>query len=135
MTAKPPIQNQAWLFKPALIDMLDPDHKLCKLAHSISWQTTEKECAEYFTAEYCCPPIPARILIGILIIQDFYKDSDEEICRMWIENMYWQALCGCEIFQHDFPVHFTALTKWREKLGPLRVKKIVKLAISSAGNI
>ena len=35
----------------------------------------------------------------------------------WVENLYWQYLCGYEFLQHALPLHPTSLTRWRDRVG------------------
>ncbi|CAM0117585.1 IS5 family transposase [Rhabdochlamydiaceae symbiont of Dictyostelium giganteum] len=132
MKPKSLVQNQDQLFKTRLSQMINPNHELCKLAASIPWQTIEEECAEYFTVGVSRPPVPTRVVVGILILQNTYNFSDESVVSTWVENVYWQFFCGYDFFQQDFPIHPTTLTRWRQRLGPEGLEKILKLSISVA---
>ena len=46
-----------------------------------------------------------------------HDESDESVVAKWVENVYWQYFCGFEYMQHDFPIHPTSMTKWRQRAG------------------
>lgn len=46
-----------------------------------------------------------------------YGMSDEAVLQRWVQSPYWQYLTGEKYFQHDFPLHPTALVEWRRKIG------------------
>jgi len=52
--------------------------------------------------------------------------------EMWIENPYWQYLCGEEYFQTEFPIHPASMTKWRNCLGEEELQTILEGTIKSA---
>ncbi|BCH27002.1 hypothetical protein MesoLjLb_67870 [Mesorhizobium sp. L-8-3] len=37
------------------------------------------------------------------ILKHTFDLSDEELCARWVENPYFQYLCGEEFFRHDLP--------------------------------
>jgi IS5 family transposase len=44
----------------------------------------------------------------------------------WVENVYWQYFCGFEFMQHDFPIHPTCMTKWRQRIGTEKMELLIK---------
>jgi IS5 family transposase len=67
-----------------------------------------------------------------MILQHLYNVSDEEVVRVWVENPYWQAFCGYDFLQWEFPAHPTSLTRWRQRLGPEGLEKVLKVSIGVA---
>ncbi|MCE5317622.1 MAG: transposase [Parachlamydia sp.] len=63
------------------------------------------------------PAKPVRLIVGIMLLHQMYKMSDEEAVYKWVENPYWQLFCGYDYLQWKFPIHPTTLTKWRQRLG------------------
>src|SRR5690242_6551018 len=68
----------------------------------------------------------------LMILQHLYNVSDEEVVRVWVENPYWQAFCGYDFLQWEFPAHPTSLTRWRQRLGPEGLEKVLKVSIGVA---
>jgi len=67
-----------------------------------------------------------------MILQHLYDVSDEEVVKVWVENPYWQAFCGYDFLQWEFPAHPTSLTRWRKRLGPDNLEKLLKVSINVA---
>ena len=89
-------------------------------------------CRALFTEGQSRPPLPARLATGLMILQHIYNVSDEEVVRVWVENPYWQAFCGYDFLQWEFPAHPTSLTRWRQRLGPEGLEKVLKVSIGVA---
>jgi IS5 family transposase len=58
--------------------------------------------------------------------------SDERVVEAWVENPYWQAFCGYDFLQWELPVHPTSLTRWRQRVGPEGVEKILAASVQVA---
>jgi len=43
--------------------------------------------------------------------------SDEALCERWLENPYYQLLCGEEFFRHTLPFDRSSMTRWRQRMG------------------
>jgi hypothetical protein len=56
------------------------------------------------------------------------------LCRVakWVENPYWQYLCGCETFHHELPCHPTSLVKWRQRIGVSGMEALLKSVLQAA---
>ena len=50
----------------------------------------------------------------------------------WVENPYWQYFCGYDYFQIKVPCNPSSLTRWRERLGPEGLNKILSMTIELA---
>jgi len=68
----------------------------------------------------------------LMILQHMFNVSDERVVEYWIENPYWQAFCGYDFFQWQFPIHPTSLTRWRQRIGAKGVEKILQISVSVA---
>jgi IS5 family transposase len=51
------------------------------------------------------------------ILKQMCSLSDEGVCERWIENPYFQYLCGETYFQHDFPIERSSMTHFRDRVG------------------
>lgn len=125
-------QPQDQLFKNRLCDELNPEHELIRLGKVIPWDQIQTDVEPLFTEGQSRPPLPTRLATGLMILQHLYNVSDEEVVRAWVENPYWQAFCGYEFLQWEFPAHPTSLTRWRQRLGPEGLEKVLKVSIGVA---
>lgn len=58
-----------------------------------------------------------------------FNESDESVLDRWVENPYWQYLCGEVYFQHKVPFDRTELTKFRKRIGEKGAEQILKMSI------
>lgn len=123
-------QNE--LFKNRLSVQLNPDHPLFTLSKEIQWSILEESFAPLFSATTGHPPLPVRLVTGILMLQHMEGLSDEEVVAKWVENPYWQFFCGYDYLQWNFPMHPTSLTHWRKRLGVEGMEAILKETIKTA---
>ena len=103
-------------FKTRLASLINPKHKLCRLAGYIDWDKLERAISPHFSDEGA-PALPVRLMAGLMYLQHAYGVSDELVVEHWLESPYLQYFCGETFFQHQFPCHPTSLTKWRQRLG------------------
>jgi len=120
------------LFKNRLCDELNPEHALIKLGKVIPWDQIQSDVEPLFTEGQSRPPLPTRLATGLMILQHLHDLSDEQVVLAWVENPYWQAFCGYEFLQWEFPAHPTSLTRWRQRLGPEGLEKVLKVSIGVA---
>ncbi|MGR3973753.1 MAG: hypothetical protein QRY72_04220 [Candidatus Rhabdochlamydia sp.] len=66
--------------------IINPNHELGKLAHTIPWEIIDEGCFEYFTIKASCLPILARGIIGILMLQNISNLSDGRGILIWVEH-------------------------------------------------
>ncbi|SBS40454.1 hypothetical protein MSP8887_04399 [Marinomonas spartinae] len=104
------------LFRPQLIDIINPNHALVRLAKVLDWDRLDTELGTHF-ATVGAAALPTRLMVGLLYLQHLYNLSDEMVLEQWLESPYYQYFCGETFFQHDFPCHPTSLVKWRKRLG------------------
>lgn len=124
--------RQGRLFEQRLSEMLNPSHELCILSGLIKWDVMEKEFCNLFDTEDGSPGKPVRLMVGLMILQNMYKLSDDSVVAKWVENPYWQLFCGYDYLQWQFPIHPTTLTKWRQRMGPRGLEKILGILIDTA---
>ncbi len=68
---------------------------------------------------------PIRLLVGLHYLRHAFNESDESVVDRWVENPYWQYFCGLGYFQHQFPLDPTLLVKWRHRVGPDKMEKLL----------
>src|SRR5690606_19118742 len=58
------------------------------------------------------PPLRTRLMAGLAILKHTFNLSDEVLCERWVENPYFQYLCGQEYFRHELSFDRTSMTRW-----------------------
>lgn len=134
MQPKPLKQDQGNLFTSRR-QQLNPDHELLKLTKIIPWHHLEEEFKLLFTEGPSRPPLSVRLAAGLMVLQHMYGVSNERVVQVWVENTYWQAFCGFDFLQWELPVHPTSLTRWRQRLSPQGIEKILQASIQVAAQI
>ena len=130
---KPPdTRNQADMFRSRLDNILNTRHPLFKLARRIDWTVFEREFGPLYSETTGRPGLPIRLLVGLHFLKHTYNQSDEGAVEQFVENPYWQYFCGFEYFQHSFPLDPTSLVRWRKRIGPDGMKKLLKETIEVA---
>src|SRR5262245_39409571 len=78
------------------------------------------------------PPLPTRLVAGLLILKHMHALSDEVLCARWLENPYYQYFCGEEAFRHELPFDRSSLTRWRQRLGEERLVALIQESLAVA---
>src|SRR5260370_22337939 len=81
--AKPRDDRQKDLLRPALEAIIDLGHPLVRLARAIDWQFLDGRFAGVCTAGAGQPPLPTRLVAGLVIFQDIHDLVDEVLCVRW----------------------------------------------------
>jgi Transposase domain (DUF772) len=87
------------------------------LARGIDWGFLEQRLGAVYTDRPGRPPLPTRLMAGLAILKHMHNLSDEDLCARWIENPYYQLLCGEEFFRHALPFDRSSITRWRQRMG------------------
>ena len=101
--AKPRDDRQPDLLRPALDQIIDMGHPLVRLSDRIDWSFLERRFAAVCRAGAGQPPLPTRLVAGLMILKHMHGLSDEALCARWVENPYFQYLCGEVSFCHRLP--------------------------------
>lgn len=105
------------LFRPRLDSFIDKSHELVVLADKMDRDEIHDVVASMYTSPKGRASLPARFLTGLTMLKAIYKFSDEEVCRAWTQNPYFQYFTGEEFFQHKFPHDRSNLTHFRQRIG------------------
>jgi IS5 family transposase len=132
MQPKSGTSDQGDLFRSRLDQILNRRHPLYRLADSIDWSFFDREFGSLYTENFGRPGLPIRLLVGLHYLKHAFNVSDEGVVAQFIENPYWQYFCGCEYFQHDFPLDPTTLVKWRKRIGPKGMEKLLQGTVETA---
>ena len=71
-------------------------------------------------------------MVGLQYLKHTYDLSDEETVARWVENPYWQVFCGFELFQHQLPIDPSLMTRWRQRIGPEAMERVLQATVEVA---
>ena len=57
--------------------------------------------------------------------------SDEAVLRGWVENPYWQYLCGMEFFEYEVPIDPSSMSRWRSRVGEAGGEELLRQTIEA----
>jgi len=129
---KPRDERSKDLFRPALEAIIDMGHALVQLAEEIDWVFLDQRFSAVCQPGPGQPPLPTRLVAGLLILKHTHDLSDEVLCARWLENPYYQYFCGEEVFCHRLPFDRTSLTRWRQRLGEAQLVALLQESLSVA---
>ena len=119
------------LFRNQLINMLDPRHALFKLAAHIDWQYFEGHFGPLYCDHNGSPGKPIRLMVGLEYLKQIHDLSDDQVVTRWVENPYWQYLCGEQYFQHQLPIDPSSMTRFRKPIGESGCEELLKQSIEA----
>jgi Transposase domain (DUF772). len=129
MKPKPsPQQKQGNFLYQDLLEQLNPKAPLLLLAKRIPWEMFEREFASLY-ADFGRPAKPIRLMVGLLLLKQLENLSDERVVEAWVQNPYYQAFCGIEHFQWQFPCDPSELVHFRKRIGEAGVEKIFQASV------
>jgi len=130
MQAKPK-SLQTELFKIFLTKIINTKHPLCILGAKIKWSEFDKAFGQLFSEGKGRPAKPTRLMVGLHYLKHTYNLSDEEVVSQWLENPYWQYLCGNEYFEHGFSIDASSMTRWRKRVSEAGMEKLLEETINT----
>ena len=68
------------LFRSRLDQIINMNHELVKLAKTISWSFIETRCGEVYAEGPGMPPLPTRLMAGLVILKYTFDLSDDAVC-------------------------------------------------------
>ena len=125
-------QKQGHLLYPDLLEQLNPKAPLLALARAIPWEVFEDEFSGLY-AEVGRPAKPVRLMVGLLLLKQIGNLSDERVVEAWVQNPYYQAFCGMEYFQWQFPCDPSELVHFRKRIGETGMEKIFQVSVALHG--
>jgi IS5 family transposase len=128
MLGKLPDKNQRELFRPMLVDMIDPTHEMVLLADTIDWDYFEDEFISLYSY-VGQSSVPLRLIVGCLLLKHLYNLGDETLSKAWIENPYMQYFCGMRCFEHKFPFDPSDFCHFRKRIGEEGFEKIFAYSV------
>ena len=122
---------QSDLFRVELIHLIDLDHPLARLARLVDWGGFDQTFEPLFDAGAGRPAVATRLMVGLHYLKHLHRLSDEDVVEQWVENPYWQYLCGSKYFEHEMPIHPTTMTRWRHKIAAAGAEKMLEETIAT----
>jgi IS5 family transposase len=120
------------LLRSRLDQIVDLAHPLAKLGRGIDWGFLEDRLGAVYTDRPGRPPLPTRLMAGLAIIKHMHNLSDEDLCARWLENPYYQFLCGEEFFRHALPFDRSSMTRWRQRMGEDKLTALLQESLHAA---
>jgi transposase, IS5 family len=124
--------GQQDLLRSRLDQIVDLNHKLAKLAQRINWSFLERQFGIAHTDRPGRPPLPTRLMAGLAILKHMHALSDEALCERWLENPYYQLLCGETFFRHSLPFDRSSITRWRQRMGEEKLVALLQESLHLA---
>jgi transposase, IS5 family len=109
-------EPQGELYRTELINLINLEHPLARLARTVQWERFDEAFTPLYDPGNGRPAIATRLMVGLHYLKHLYQLSDEDVVEQWVENPYWQYLCGSKYFEHEVPIHATTMTRWRKKI-------------------
>ncbi len=120
------------MFRSRLDQIINMGHEKAILADKIDWQFLSDKCEAVYADKAGHPPLPTRLMAGLHILKYADNLSDEEVCARFVENPYYQYLCGEEFFRHDLPLERSSMTRWRQRMGEERIQALLQESLAVA---
>jgi IS5 family transposase len=120
------------LFRSRLDQIINMNHELVRLSQAIDWAHLEARFGEVYSDGPGMPPLPTRLMAGLAIVKHTFDLSDEEVCARWVENPYFQYLCGETFFRHELPFDRSSMTRWRQRMGEERIVALLQESLAIA---
>jgi IS5 family transposase len=130
--SKPRDDRQSDLFRPQLDQIINLHHPLVRLAQEIDWEFLARRFGAVCSAGPGQPPLPTRLMAGLLILKHMHNLSDEALCERWVENPYFQSFSGELVFRHELPFERSSLTRWRQRLGEEQLTALLQESLAVA---
>jgi IS5 family transposase len=109
-------EPQGELYRTELLQLINLGHPLARLGRTVKWERFDEAFTPLYDPGNGRPAIPTRLMVGLHYLKHLYQLSDEDVVGQWVENPYWQYLCGSKYFEHELPIHATSMTRWRKKI-------------------
>jgi IS5 family transposase len=132
MKGKTPDPDDMSLFQTRLSELLNPRHDFYRLAEVTNWDFFDQEFSHLYH-ETGRTAKPIRLMVSLLILKQTFQVSDEDVCKQWVQNPYWQFFCGETFFQWQLPCDPSDLVYFRRRIGEEGVEKIFQYSVQLHG--
>ena len=125
--------HQTNLFGIDLLQQLDPNDPLLRLANVIPWHELDQAFAKHYCQGLGRPAKPIRLMVGLLILKQLENLSDEVVVVQFKRNPYYQAFCGFTEFSCKQPCDSTELVHFRKRIGAAGIDTLFQLSVRLHG--
>ena len=125
-------RGQGKLFQARLDTIIDLAHPLVRTAERINWACFHDEFGALYAQGVGRPGLPTRLMVGLHYLKHMFDESDKSVVERFLENPYWQYFCGLEHFTHDMPLDPSSLVRWRKRIGPDAMERLLTETIDTA---
>src|SRR4029450_9690291 len=94
---KPRDDRSKDLFQPALEEIIDMGHALVRLVKEIDWSFLGQRFSAVCQAGPVQPPLPTRLVAGLMILKHTHNLSDEVLCARWLQKPSVRTFCSAQI--------------------------------------
>jgi len=126
--------DELHLFQSHFDRLLNLTHPLVTLAKQIDWEHLDGVFGEFYCETTGAPGKPTRLMVGLHYLKHAFNESDESVVERWVENPYWQYLCGFTHMQHTCPIDPSSMSRWRKRVGEEKIHELLKQTIETAVN-
>ncbi len=123
--------RQRDLFRPELTKIIDPRHRLVRLAKAVNWDRIDAVFGKAYSPNKGRPAISIRLMVSLQYLKSIFNLSDGEVVKTWVENPYWQYLSGMRYFEHDAPIDRSSMTRWRKRMAKAGAEELLKETIAA----
>lgn len=120
---------------PKLEDIIDQQHALVRLTAAIDWRLSESRLGTAASPGAQGRPSQARLIIGLAVLRQIYDLTDDQLFERWLENPYFQLVCGETHFQHGLALDQTVLTAALRRITPDKLKTLLHASIAKTAHI
>jgi IS5 family transposase len=68
-------------------------------------------------------------MVSLMLLKQLYDISDEQVCKSWVQNPYWQFFSGEVFFSWSLPCDPSDLTYFRDRIGKAGVEIIFSYSV------
>jgi len=119
------------LFRMQLVNMIDMEHPLVKLAGMIDWSRFDEAYGRFYTQKGR-PGLSTRLMAGLHLLKHMEGLSDEAVCKRWVKNPYFQYFCGEQFFCHKLVLDRSSMTRWRGRIGADKLELLLAETLAVA---
>lgn len=98
----------------------------------IGWTAFDEAFGALYVENKGRPGKSTRLMVGLHYLKHAFDESDESVVSKLLENPYWQYFCRFEYFQHELPLDPSSMTRWRQRVGPEGVERLLAETVATA---
>src|ERR671912_1452870 len=124
-------QGEMRMERTRLANLLNERHPLVRLARQIDWRSFDEHFGTYYSEGTGRPATSTRLMVSLHYLKYTHDLSDEAVLRGWVENPYWQYLCGMEFFEYEPPIDPSSMSRWRSRVGEAGGEELLRQTIEA----